>query len=164
MPNERLYIKVILPKQGEERRVQGGGGEPKPFKDVTPTLRRSLLLQLGEIEATLNRISVPARVVPARVTAEEKAIAKSHRPDVLFNTATCPIIGAGKPGELFVKATPRGVRALQSKIGRGFTPQVEKAISTVHRISPLSSSDRLSGARPSELFSAAPAKGGAPPD
>jgi serine protease AprX len=160
MANERLYIKVILPKQGEEKRVPAGGGEPKPFKDVTPALRHSLLLQLGKIEATLKSIPVPARVVPARVTLEEKAIAKSHRPDVLFNKATCPIIGAGKPGELFVKATPRGLRALQFRIESGFAPQVKKAISTLHNISPISTSDRLSGVKPSELFNAAPAKGG----
>ena len=159
MANERLYIKVILPKQGEEKRVQGGGGEAKPFKDVTPALRRSLLLQLGEIEATLKSIPVPARVVPARVTLEEKAIAKSHRPDVLFDKATCPIIGAGKPGELFVKATPGGLRALQSRIEGGIGPQVKKAISTLHNISPLSASDRLSGVKPSEVFNLAPAKG-----
>ena len=164
MANERLYIKVILPNQGEEKRRSRRSGEnPSRSKMSPPRLGRSLLLQLGKIEATLKSIPVPARVVPAKVTLEEKAIAKSHRPDVLFTTATCPIIGAGKPGELFVKATPRGVSALQSKIGRGFTPQVEKAISTLRDISPLSASDRLSGTKPVGSIQCRPSKGGAPP-
>lgn len=159
MANERLYIKVILPNQGEEKRVPGGGGKLKPFKSVTPAFRQSLVRQLGRIEETLKGIPVPTRVVPAKVTLEGKAIAKSHRPDVLFNKSTCPIIGAGKPGELYVKATAHGLSILQQRIENGKAPQVTKAISTLHNISPLSASDRLSGAKPAELFKLAPTKG-----
>lgn len=49
MPNERLLIKVILPNQGKVKKNPGGGSEAKPFKTITPTLRRSLTTQLSRI-------------------------------------------------------------------------------------------------------------------
>ena len=39
---ERLLIKVIMPKQGTERKVSGGGTPPKPFRLVDAKYRASL--------------------------------------------------------------------------------------------------------------------------
>src|SRR5262245_9053858 len=46
---ERLPIKVILPNQGYERRVKGGGPPPKPFRPVTKEYRASLSSQVRGI-------------------------------------------------------------------------------------------------------------------
>ena len=41
-----------------------------------------------------------------RVKLLSQAAAKSHRPEHLFSPQSCPIVGGGSLGELFVKATP----------------------------------------------------------
>ena len=98
-PN-RLPIKLIMPNQGRERPVPGGGSPPKPFKDITPAVRASLGTQITAIKDSLAPQIVRAGAAPIRVQLIGKALAKSHRPEKLFNDRTCPIIGAGTHGEL----------------------------------------------------------------
>jgi len=160
MPQERLYIKVILPKQYEERKDQGGGGKVVPFKPVTPELRRQLVSRIEEVETLIDNAPERAKAIPVRVTLEEKARAKSHRPDNIFSQETCPIIGAGEPGELYVRMTHRGVVGLKAVISQGDTPMLVKAISTIHSIQSLMDADRLAGMPPEEVFKSAPSRDG----
>src|SRR4051812_17039363 len=103
MAAERLYIKVILKDQAQEQKKPPGGGPPVPFKAVTSQFRKRLISSVADVEKVLATAPARSKSVPARVTLEKKAQAKSHRPTKLFGADTCPIIGAGKPGELFVK-------------------------------------------------------------
>jgi hypothetical protein len=96
-----------------------GGSPPKPLKAVTAHFRNTLAVRLGEIERALDIAPSQSKVVPLTVTLEDKALAKSHRPTELFNSRTCPVIGAGKPGQLYVKGTPNGVAALKRLIKEG---------------------------------------------
>jgi len=114
----RLPIKLIMPKQGTERKVMGGGSTKKPFRDVTRAYRNGLLNQVNAVEQALSASLKSLRAAPVRVTVIAKASAKSHRPDNLFSDKTCPIIGAGALGELFVKVTPDGLTALKSIMTR----------------------------------------------
>lgn len=148
MAAERLYIKVILKDQAQEQRKPGGGKAPTPFKKVTPQFRQRLISSVGNVEQYLRTAPSQSKIVPARVTLEKKAQAKTHRPTRLFSADTCPIIGAGKPGELFVKMSPRGANALKHRIRVGISPHLEKAISTVHEIAPIEAKDRLAGISP----------------
>ena len=50
---ERLPIKLILPKQGKERRVPGGGNPPTPFRTVTSAYRQALSNQVAAIKQGL---------------------------------------------------------------------------------------------------------------
>jgi serine protease AprX len=152
MPEERLYIKVVMPKQGIEKKKVGGGPKPKPFKPVTPQLRSRLLGELASADHLLDVQPLTRPVVPLRIILETKALAKSHRRDVLFNENTCPIVGAGKPGEMFAKASRQGLKALRVRIARGTAPQLEKEISAIREIRPLNDTDRLSGLKAEELF------------
>ena len=127
----RLPIKLIMPKQGTERKVTGGGSAKKPFGEVTREYRSSLLNQVNAVEKTLSGPLKSLRVAPVRVTVIPKASAKSHRPDNLFSDKTCPIIGAGGLGELFVKATPDGLSALKSMIERNQSEAIVKALSLI---------------------------------
>lgn len=43
----RLPIKLIMPKQGAERRVSGGGGTRPPFREVAPIQRLPWLIRLA---------------------------------------------------------------------------------------------------------------------
>src|SRR5262252_7495871 len=95
-PTDRLPIKLILPKQGKERRVQGGGSPPKPFRQVTRESRRSLVNQVSALGDAARHQARRTGVMPLRVKLVKQASAKSHRPKALFTWETCPIVGAGR--------------------------------------------------------------------
>jgi serine protease AprX len=154
---ERLPIKVILPKQGKERPVPGGGAPPKPFRPVTPEYRASLGTQVSAIQRVMTP-TVSARVgsIPLRVRVISQAVAKSHRPERLFSEATCPIVGAGGLGELFVKGTPGGLASLRHMIESDNADRVVKELSSIEVIEPITSSARRAGAEAIEILRKSP--------
>jgi hypothetical protein len=46
---ERLPIKLIMPKQGKERKIPAGGSKPVPFRPVTQAFRVNLLNEVKAI-------------------------------------------------------------------------------------------------------------------
>ena len=131
---ERLPIKLILPEQGTSRAVPGGGSKGKPFQDVNDAFRSSLNAQVSAIEQALAPHLLRVGAAAVRVQLLPRALAKSHRPEKLFSDATCPIIGAGRMGELFVRATPNGLRALGREIRTADSDRMVKELSTVQVI------------------------------
>ena len=51
--HDRLPIKVILPRQGKERAVQGGGGPATPFVAVDQKYRTRLRNEVVAIRAAV---------------------------------------------------------------------------------------------------------------
>jgi len=51
--HERLLIKVIMPKQGTQHKVPGGGPPPKPFRTVDAKYRARLSTQVSAIRAAI---------------------------------------------------------------------------------------------------------------
>ena len=153
----RLPIKVILPNQGKERRVPGGGSQPKPFRSVTPAYRESLHAQVSAIQRAVTP-AIANRVggMPLRVKVISNAIAKSHRPDRLFSKNTCSIVGAGSLGELFVKGTPDGLENLGRMIESDRTARVVKELSTVDAIEPITPAQRRLNAPPLDILRRSP--------
>ncbi len=115
---ERLLIKVIMPKQYTERNVPGGGTPPRPFRPVDQRYRASLSSQVSAIRTAIVPQIRTAGAAPVRVKLVSKAAAKSHRPEHLFSAQSCPIVSGGGLGELFVKATPEGLDRLTEIIER----------------------------------------------
>lgn len=134
---ERLPIKLIMPDQGTSQRVPPGGSKAKPFRDVDGGLRESLTTQVSAIREALLPQMRRVGAVPVRVQLISKAFAKSHQPRQLFSEQTCPIIGVGRPGELFVKATPSGLRQIEQTIQRASSDKLLKEISTIQAIEPV---------------------------
>ena len=149
-PPPRLPIKLVLPKQGTERRVTGGGGEKKPFRQVTRAYRENLVNQVEAAERTVPWGDLPA--APMRVRILPKATAKTHRPLSLFSDRTCPIVGVGRSDELFVKATRPGLSALKRQIDQGRSEELVKALSCVERIEPVTPQYRRRNLTASELL------------
>jgi hypothetical protein len=85
MPEERLYIKLILPKQGRDKKVQPGGSEAVPFKKITPDFTKKLLQMLDHAVEALKAEPSHLKIIPLHVFLEKEALAKSHRPTELFN-------------------------------------------------------------------------------
>lgn len=153
---ERLLIKVILPDQGDSKRVSGGGGKVQPFRSVDPAFRRSLSTRILALRDAIEPAARRIGAAPAKVRLVPKALAKSHRPERLFSDETCPIIGAGRPGELFIRATPGGVNALNRLIRTGRSKQLVKEISTIDTIEPITSDDRLNRRTPHDVLRHSP--------
>lgn len=153
---EHLPIRVILPRQGREKKVQPGGPPAKPFRRVDEKYRQGLLRQVDAALETVRLPAIKVRAIPLRVQLIPKAIAKSHRPEQLFSSKTCPIVGAGRLGELFVKATPEGLDSLATTIQSGQSDRLLKELSCVDAIEPISAVFRRKGMSPAQLLELCP--------
>ena len=152
----RLPIKLILPRQGRERSVEGGGSRHEPFCRVDAEFRERLGKQIGALRKAIVPMVSRTGAVPARVRLHHLATAKSHRPGTLFSSTTCPIIGAGALGELFVKATPGGLDKLTEKIYSGDSQQVVKELSTVSVVEPVTPEIRRGGLTARDILQSCP--------
>lgn len=158
---ERLPIKVILPKQGKERKVAGGGIRPKPFRPVTEEYRASLGKQVSAIRNAITpEIEERVGSVPVRVKVLPKAVAKSHRPETLFSDRTCPIIGGGGLGELFLKGTSDGLDRLGNMIVSNESERVVKELSEIESIEPVTPSCRRRREDALNILKRSPRRGG----
>jgi len=153
---ERLPIKVIMPRQGKEKKVSPGGTPPKPFRTVDVDYRMSLSNQVNAIRETIIPQSKQIDIAPVRVRLLKKAVAKSHRPEHLFSSETCPIVGAGCLGELFVKATPMGLKKLDDVISKNHTDRIIKEISCIESIEPVTSTYRRQGIEAKDVLRKSP--------
>jgi serine protease AprX len=159
--HERLPIKLIIPKQGVERKVPGGGPPPKPFRTVDANFRAQLSSQVSALRAVVVPQSRRVGASPVRVKLLSKAVAKSHRPESLFSPQSCPIIGGGRLGELFVKATPEGLDRLTNIIERNRSGQIIKELSCIETIEPITPVYRRGGTNSEDLLRRSPrGKGG----
>lgn len=154
--SDRLPIKLIMPKQGEEGRVKGGGSPPEPFRPVDGNYRKNLSRQIQAIRDSVLPQAKQIGALPVRVKLIGKAVAKSHRPNQLFSDQTCPIVGAGSLGELFVKATAKGLSRLTSIVESDQSLQVKKELSCVETIEPITPAFRRKGVEPEDLLIKSP--------
>ncbi len=154
--HERLLIKVIMPKQGTERKVTGGGAPPKPFRDVDTKYRKHLSSQVLAIRTAIVPQIKTAGAAPVRVKLIPKAAAKSHRPEHLFSPQSCPIIGAGRLGELFVKATSDGLGRLIDIIENNDSDRMTKELSCVETIEPVTAAYRRNGLEAKDVLRRSP--------
>ncbi|MBF4483097.1 S8 family serine peptidase [Dehalococcoides mccartyi] len=153
---DRLPIKLIMPKQGKEKKVPAGGTPPRPFRVVDDAYRKRLSNEVSAIsEAVLPQVRQRV-AIPLRVKILTKAVAKSHRPEQLFSSKTCPIVGAGRLGELFVKATAGGLENLTRTIESDRSQQVEKELSSVELIEAITPSYRRKGVESGDVLRRSP--------
>lgn len=154
--SERLLIKLIMPKQGTERKVQTGGASPEPFRTVDSKYRSRLSAQVSAIRTAIVPQIPGAGAAPIRVKLLSKAAAKSHRPENLFSSQSCPIIGAGRLGELFVKATSQGLSRLADIIENNDSERMTKELSCVDAIEPVTPAYRRGGMEAKDLLRRSP--------
>ncbi|MFC1806263.1 S8 family peptidase, partial [Planctomycetota bacterium] len=143
--NTRLPIKIVEPHASDFRQPQGGGGRRKQFGAVTDKVRKRHAEQLDKVAAHFAGWFKEAPSIPAvaRVVLKRDALAKSYRPTKLFSDETCPIMGGGRFGELFVGVTRSRLRKLRERILTG-TSMVDKAnISTIQQIEPFTAQDAV---------------------
>ncbi|HMG68881.1 MAG TPA: S8 family serine peptidase, partial [Chitinophagaceae bacterium] len=151
--NDRLPIKVILPNQGAQKKNKGGGSS-KLFRQVDKKYRQSLSNQVNAIKksTTFNKIEM----APVRIKLLAKASAKSHRPEDIFSEETCPIVGSGSLGELFVKATPMGLDRLDDLILNNTADYIKKELSAIESIEPITPTFRKKGVKSLDILKESP--------
>ncbi len=134
---KKQLIKIVVPGDGDYLANEPGGGSWKPVKAVTKALRRKLAAQVDEVlrefAADFARWKVPGVAV---VSLHDKAIAKTKRPKVYFNSHTCPVIGYGDIGELRVSVTPRRLALLKDRLLNQNDTRGIAHISTIEDIRP----------------------------
>lgn len=145
LAHERLPIKLIMPNQGKESRIKSGGTPPKPFRTVDAKYRTHLSNQVAALRNAVIPQIHHIGAAPVRVKLLTQAVAKSHRPEHLFSVDSCPIVGAGKLGELFVKATAKGLDRLTSTIQNNKSDAITKELSCVESIEPITPNYRRGG-------------------
>jgi serine protease AprX len=156
LPQERLPIKVILPKQAVEKKNLVKGGSNKPFRKVDNNYRTSLSRQVVTIKKSLSTQLSRMGAIPIKVKLISQATAKSHRPDNLFSEDTCPIIGSGKLGELYLKATDSGLDNLNLLITNNDSAYITKELSCVDFIEPMTSIARRNGINSADILRVSP--------
>ncbi|MGD2249017.1 MAG: S8 family peptidase [Candidatus Methanofastidiosia archaeon] len=161
---KKLPIRVVRTKQEPKKKKRGGGDKKIFFKDEEkekkfPIRQKSLIEDIKNIEVYFQESFKKYPNIPhvSKAQLVEKAIAKSHRPTYLFSEATCPIIGVGKLGQLFVKTTPYRLHTLKSKIRQ--KPDADSAInkwkaniSATLNLNPFKKNDRLKKRTPESLI------------
>ena len=156
----RRPIKVILPQQGKERRPPRGGSKALPFRSVDYEFRMRLKHQVDALHRAIVPLAQRIGSAPMRVKLHPRALAKSHRPEMLFSKSTCPIVGAGGMGELFLKATPKGLDQLSALIASGDSQKLVKELSTVDAVEPITPELRLGGLAARDILRNSPRRGG----
>jgi hypothetical protein len=153
---DRLPIKLIMPKQGTERRITAGGTPPKPFRTVDAKYRSHLANQVAALRSAIIPQIQRVGTAPIRVKLISKAAAKSHRPESLFSPESCPIIGSGRLGELFVKATQEGLDRLADIIENNKSDRMTKELSCVEAIEPITPVFRRGGSESQDVLRRSP--------
>lgn len=152
--HEHLPIKVIIPQKEDMRRPKGGGGDGKDFTEIYDydKTRQILLRNLREVEEQFASIFAKTNLpVVARVTLHDDAIAKSHRPDKLLSSSTCPIIGGEDFGQLLVSVKPSNLKRLSQTVETTASGDVKNDIAKIVSIEPYSSHDALGQWSPESL-------------
>ena len=151
---EKLPVRVVRSEPHSDRRKPGRVSLKKFFETEEEFLQRqkSLMQDVNNIQTHFQESFRKYPQIPhvSKVQLAEKATAKSHRPTYLFSKDTCPIIGVGRLGQLFVRTELKRLRDLRSKISR--KPDAKTTIdrwraniSAVLNLDPFKENDRLRG-------------------
>ena len=142
----RLPVKIVVPREEDIHLPEhSGGGEPKVFGEVTSEVRGTLDYQVDQVYRHFETSfrSSPRLPSVARVLLKPKALAKSHRPEALLKNSSCPVIGIGNLGELFVSASPPGLRHLSHQLRHLSSKTGIANISTIQEIVPFKAENAL---------------------
>lgn len=113
MSDEKLPILLTGPRP-EDFKKNISGGDKKPLCQFTQEIRNNFVSQLSFIKSDYEVKAKKYPNVPCvgKVIMKEKAIAKSHKPNDILTTNTCPIIGTGKLNEIYIKVTENGINEM----------------------------------------------------
>lgn len=138
MPNSSRPVKLVKFSPSDTQIiVSSPGGGTRFFKDVTSEFRTSLISQIDNYLVTFHQANQNVGIMVVEI--ESEALAKSHRPDSIFDENTCPFIGdigidpETKKGKFLVRATANGLSSIRHKVQNLDAEYFEKALSTISK-------------------------------
>ncbi len=136
MPNSSRPVKLVKFSPSDTQIVTSSpGGGTRFFKEVTSEFRTNLISQIDNYLSTFHQ-DVGIMVVEI----ESEALAKSHRPDSIFDGNSCPFIGdigidpETKKGKFLIRSTASGLSSIRYKIQNLDADYFEKALSTISKL------------------------------
>ena len=144
--NSHLPIKIVAPRDQDLRQPEiKGGRTSKLFVEVTKELRDELDDQVTQIndEFQSTFAAVPGIPGVARITLRPKALAQSHCPTELLQKSSCPVIGTGGFGELFIGVSSSRLANLSTQLRQLSTKNGESNISAIQAIEPFTAATTL---------------------
>ena len=112
---EKLPI-IMVTQRKEDIKLNVPSGNVTFLEPFTDEVRSRIFTQCTEIKNNIQKIEEKEIPCIGKVIMKEKAIAKTHKPNNLFNDKTCPMIGTGKLNEIYIKITSDGINNLENEI------------------------------------------------
>ncbi len=115
----------------------GGGGGGKFFKEVSIEFKNQLTREIEDSMISLDQSDSDTGIMVVEI--ESQALAKSHRPDAVFDEE-CPFIGdiginnITKQGKFLVRITNKGLYNIRHRIATSTAEYYEKALSTISKL------------------------------
>lgn len=151
-------IKVVRIDGKDYKAINYSGfGEPQVFGDgATEELRTRLAAETHSVLEYFSQDFAKWPGVPAiaKVSLRPEALAKSHRPQNLFSSTSCPIVGTLDFGEILISVTEKGLSSLQKRLKNSFAVKVSANISAVEKIEAYKPKDRICGYHVADLSEA----------
>lgn len=143
MADKNLPIKVVLQKQTDAIRNQGGGGL-KFFGPLTPEIQKEVTNKFKSILEYYEDVFNENELVPAvgKITVKQEAIAKSHKPNDLCRN--CPIIGNEELNEVYIKVTKQSILETIDLIDELPSKRFKANLTAIEDIQPVKSDDKIS--------------------
>lgn len=150
MANDKKFlpVRVVQPSRDFlQKNEVVGGSAPKWFIETADfeSHKDFLFSEISGIETDLEDNFQKYPEIPSVIKAKltEKAWAKSHRPNNIFDVETCPIIGLDHMGELLISATKTGLNKLKSRVKTPTTKAQQANITAVEELSKYGEKDKL---------------------
>lgn len=139
---EKLPI-IMVAQRPEDSKTNISSGRVVFLEPFTEKLRNNIFSQCEEIKKNIGKIEEKEIPCIGKVVMKEKAIAKTHKPNNLFNDNTCPMVGGGKLNEIYVKITPEGINNLEKEIKNTKAQSKKAEMTKIEKIEMYTSDDVL---------------------
>ncbi len=139
---EKLPI-IMVAQRPEDSKTNISSGRVVCLEPFTEKLRNNIFSQCEEIKKNIGKIEEKEIPCIGKVVMKEKAIAKTHKPNNLFNDNTCPMVGGGKLNEIYVKITPEGINNLEKEIKNTRAQNKQAEMTKIEKIEMYTSEDVL---------------------
>lgn len=139
---EKLPI-IMVAQRTEDIKPNISSGRVVFLEPFTDKVRNNIFTQCEKIKSNIAKIEEQEVPCIGKVIMKEKAIAKTHKPNNLFNTTTCPMVGTGKLNEIYVKITPKGIDNLEKEIKNTKAQTKTSEMTKIERIEMYTSEDVL---------------------
>lgn len=148
--NVLLPVRLVQPSRDflhkDDRR---GGREVKFFvseSEFEPH-QQNLISEISYVEDTTKEKfeKYPENPLIMKAQLRTEALAKSHRPNGIFDMDTCPVIGLNRMGELLISITERGLTKLKGRIKKPTNQTQKSNITAIEQIKIFDNNDKLLG-------------------